>query len=966
MRRWWRLAIAVVWLGGGLLEATASARGVLDGDPLITRLQPDLDLYLQNFDIDVDDHSVVHVAGHGGVMTYDGAAWRLIKTSNGDIVRSLRHDGHGRVYVGGFNAFGYLQRDASGIERYYDLTAAAGLGADESIADIWQIVVSGEGVFFRALEHLFRFDPASGVVRTWRYPQRYGAMVEHDGELLLQFRGHGLMRWTGDDWALLPGGERLQDHVWKFVPIRDANGPALLALCADGVWRQLRNGRVGVRRMPPEFPESNAFSDGMPLEDGTVALAGTEGEVYVYAPAVETYWRFRVDHDFLAGLARARDGGLLVASQEAAFHVQWPAPWTVLGPEQGWSRALNKLVQWRGQWFGMTASGVYRIWERHGRPEFDRQAWSDIEAWDLLPIDDETALLADTYGVRLIRNDRAQPLTDDSVYPRLLMRSGFEPETVFVGTESGIVVLRRSGGVWTESVRVDDMDEAQVLTAVELARGELWLGTSRDGIHRLRFDPGYGELLESTRYAESDLAYGGGAEARIVRLDGKLVAATAAGFFEWNGQAFQASDLGGLADLRRPGELLELAQAPDGRRWAFSFNRIYREVERGHWRQETLGSFRHGQLQALGFDDAGAALFSATHGVLRFDPARAPDPAANGLELVLRGIEVVGADGVPTAQPLPDAGGSIRVPFGGGTLAVHFALPDLAGAARVVYRSRLVGLEAQATEWSEMPSVAYSRLPPGDYGLRISARDSRGHIVDMAPLRILVEAPWYASPAARVLWIAVLMFSTGILITAIVRWRTLRLRLQAHQLEAMVAERTTELEIANQRLHDLAHLDGLTEIPNRRRLDTYLDMAWNHSIDGERPISLLAIDLDHFKVYNDNHGHLEGDELLKRVASELKACLRRDSDLLARFGGDEFMAIFPGVELRDAAAIARRMQQRIESMHTGVTVSIGVAECRPIGGDALRGLQEAADRAVYQAKASGRNRVCVDGDEAAA
>jgi diguanylate cyclase (GGDEF)-like protein len=120
---------------------------------------------------------------------------------------------------------------------------------------------------------------------------------------------------------------------------------------------------------------------------------------------------------------------------------------------------------------------------------------------------------------------------------------------------------------------------------------------------------------------------------------------------------------------------------------------------------------------------------------------------------------------------------------------------------------------------------------------------------------------------------------------------------------------------------------------------------------------VLAIDVDGFKRYNDQHGHQSGDEMLVRLVREAAACLEGSGDLLARYGGDEFFIVRAGSSLASARALAESLRQRIEAAGLGATVSVGVASRLPKDGGDVRELVRAADAALYAAKSAGRNRV---------
>ncbi len=174
------------------------------------------------------------------------------------------------------------------------------------------------------------------------------------------------------------------------------------------------------------------------------------------------------------------------------------------------------------------------------------------------------------------------------------------------------------------------------------------------------------------------------------------------------------------------------------------------------------------------------------------------------------------------------------------------------------------------------------------------------------------------------------------------------------------------LKIKADLLERHANIDGLTDIPNRRRFDEALAGEWRRAQREDKPLALILLDVDHFKRYNDNYGHGEGDLCLRRIARALCDTLTRPGDLCARYGGEEFAAILPGTDLDGALNIAERLRQNILRLgipHAGnapldiASVSIGCACARPSTGGYPRRLLDLADSMLYEAKAAGRNLV---------
>jgi len=175
-----------------------------------------------------------------------------------------------------------------------------------------------------------------------------------------------------------------------------------------------------------------------------------------------------------------------------------------------------------------------------------------------------------------------------------------------------------------------------------------------------------------------------------------------------------------------------------------------------------------------------------------------------------------------------------------------------------------------------------------------------------------------------------------------------------------------ELETSNKELQRLSSLDGLTGVANRRVFDETLEREWQRAVRANMPLSLLFADIDYFKRYNDHYGHQAGDDTLKKVADALKATVHRPADLVSRYGGEEFVMVLPDTTLEGAVAVANKVLNGVRGLNIPhenaedndrVTLSMGVAMLNPGESEKPEMLIEAADKALYRAKESGRNRV---------
>ncbi|MBI5877058.1 MAG: diguanylate cyclase [Chloroflexi bacterium] len=191
-------------------------------------------------------------------------------------------------------------------------------------------------------------------------------------------------------------------------------------------------------------------------------------------------------------------------------------------------------------------------------------------------------------------------------------------------------------------------------------------------------------------------------------------------------------------------------------------------------------------------------------------------------------------------------------------------------------------------------------------------------------------------------------------------------REQRKQRERELLEKTRQLEAAHRELQLLATLDPLTGIANRRTFEDFLEVEWRRAVRNRASISLLIVDVDWFKAYNDHYGHQAGDICLRRIATTLSDSLNRPGDLASRFGGEEFAVVLPDTDDRGAYFVGERLRRRIESlaiMHPAsvissyVTISVGTATRQPQKGDSTDEMITAADNALYRGKQRGRNQV---------
>ena len=196
----------------------------------------------------------------------------------------------------------------------------------------------------------------------------------------------------------------------------------------------------------------------------------------------------------------------------------------------------------------------------------------------------------------------------------------------------------------------------------------------------------------------------------------------------------------------------------------------------------------------------------------------------------------------------------------------------------------------------------------------------------------------------------------------------LRYRFENEDLASSLKGANARLQSVNQELTQLSATDPLTQVANRRYFEERLEKEWKRLVREQGEISVIMIDVDHFKLFNDSLGHQQGDNCLTRVALCIRDSLRRPADMVARYGGEEFIVLLPNTTREGAVRVGEMIRENIINLEIAhpssetmdcVTVSVGISYCQPDENTVKRSLIAKADEALYQSKEAGRNKVTV-------
>jgi diguanylate cyclase (GGDEF)-like protein len=833
-------------------------------------------------------------------------------------------------------------------------------------------------------------------------------LTARDGGLFVATAGGGLLRIDGEKVTRFTTRDGLpSDRIWTIAD--DGEDGLWVATHGGGVVRW-RDGRVQ-QRITTREGLPNDFARALLRDpDGTLWI-GTDGgglAAWRAGSIVRTVTaRDGLPNVFIRTIRRSRDGSLWIGTDGGLARLRG-ARVESMGVAEGLpSPGIRSMIEDRESnlWIG-TTSGLVRLSDtrvlsftrKEGLPVDAVRSIFEARNGDVY-VGTEGGGLCEVLPGPMQCHATAEGLPHGTVYALTESRDG----SLWVGTDGG-GVARFRGGKFVETIdaRGGFLPNDRVRALVETAKGDLWVSTAAGlalihGGRALRIKEFEnrqlrpllalpdGSLLVGTDGAGVWRVDGDGSHANVVATLGRglqsdrvfSLAMDAERRGVWigtsgGGLAYLDLANGSVRSLTRHDGLhddvvFEVVDAGLGADlWLTSNRGVYRVkrdrvLEAMQGRRTDLSGTVYGTIDGM----PSAACNGAFPGAMRSRDGRiwiatsrgvaVIDPKANIRNEVQPPVRVEEAliDGVSVG------GGSLRVPAGAGRLELRYTALSLRAPELVTFRYMLEGYDRGWVEAGTNRVATYTKLAPGSYTFRVMATNEDGvRSRSEARLPMVVDPRWFETWWARLLALVLLAAA----LWGILRLRVATLHARQAELEALVAERTRGLAVANERLRGLSYLDGLTGVANRRRFDEALEEACAEGRNSGAPISLVLIDLDHFKKLNDSQGHQDGDEALRSVAALLAERTESRGGLAARFAGEEFAWLLPGITLEESMAEAETLRLKIRNagirhataVHGIVTASLGVSAGAGITPQAL---VAAADAALYRAKSGGRDRV---------
>lgn len=937
-----------------LLLLPLAAGGAERGLPLITVFPAEVHKAgPQTFDLTQDARGILYFGNLHGLLTYDGAWWRLLTLPDEQVALSLATNDQGTVALGLVNDLGYLARDAAGALQYNSLLPL--LPANQrDFGDVRDVCRAAGGFAFLTEKSLIVWDGAKRATVAAEFPPDDAprGCLSDKGQVLL--RGpKGLQRFDPITNRITPGG--LDSRI--LLAMHNAEGKIVVAVREQGLFIIDNDTATPFAPAAWQWLKSTLITGGVALRDGRLVITTRQHGVAI----LDANGAIEQIIDAAAGLPDAvineprvdREGSLWLAMEGPLVRIDLASPVTVFDARRGLRGGAGDVARHAGKLYAATSHGLYVV----DKGVATRIPGMEEGAWRLLQVDDEL-LVGTVKGIYRVTPAGALELmieNDGSVYD--LSRSPSDPSRVWLAQGDGVSSIRKQGTQWQFEGVLPNV--AQDISSVVEKDGVLWAGTVFNGILR----------IENPRTPKQRVTQFGSGEMNVYRAAGRVLLVSAKGEIQHIGAGGKLVADPQFGHIKAPRGFFVVTEDARGSLWINSTPpRVFEKQANGaHVREgRPLVSVTAADIQNLRITGDGIVWFTSDKGLFRYDPSAevarvAPQPAP----LIRR---VIAGENRVLFHGASSQGEPRRLAYNFGRIRVEFA--PVSYRPGVSYQYRLDPIDADWSEWSEEPFIDYTTLGAGDYTFRLRARGPAMLAGQETHWMFSVAPPWYRTPWAYALW-ALLAIA---LVAAVIRLRTGSLQRQAEKLRHKVAEQTAELqetvkllEAANTQLEALSLEDDLTGIANRRSFERALADEWNRARRHEQPLALILLDLDHFKDLNDRRGHPAGDDCLRRVGAFLAETIKRSGEVVARYGGEEFAILLPGVDADVAIRVAETLRDGIERLAvpygngTGrrMTASCGVAAITPAAQLTPESLVATADRALYAAKHSGRNCVRV-------
>lgn len=780
--------------------------------------EKEYDIQPHNLGIIQDKRGVIYIANNGGIVEFDGNSWRLITVPNLSA-HSLAMAESGTIYAGGKDQLGYLTPDDTGRLHYVSLVGQL-KDIQKKFSDVWRVHATKQGIFFRTLTRLFRWDAAAKQMRVWEtgLDQPFKASFNCNGTYYIQRMKTGLIRVVNGSLELAPGGETFKT-IRIYMMVDNGAGEMLIGTRTNGFYLYDGSKAVPFPTAADDYLKEKQLYHGIRLahSPGKLALATRLGGLIIMDRRGRVTQVFAKSTGLLSDTVyyvfEDRQGNLWLAKDKGIAKIEYASAISTYDHRSNLPGLIMSVVNHRGRLYAGTTGGLFLLAGDKFQPVpgMNASCRSLLSAGDYL-------ITATSAGVFQAADNETRRILPDKSFA--LLHSRYNPGLIWAGTHQGPVSLLRDpkNKQWYEGQRIKTIPR-EIHTIAEDNNGNLWLGTRTTGAIKVTAASGTKNTPPQVTFYHTGQQLPAG-EIHVFRAaDRLLFASPEKGLFrfdEKNNTFYPDLTLGRqFAGGEKARGVFRIAQDQRKHIWIHSLSRNFQAVPQADGTYSLVEKpflrIPQSQVNTIYPDPGGnCTWFAGSEGLFRYDLQTAqqnqPDyPALIRLVLV-NGKAVFNGYQHNNGIAMP------AIPYRDRNLRFVFAAPFFEAESKTRYRCMLEGYEDSWSAWSSESRKDYTNLDAGIHQFRVRAKNVYENISREAVFKFRILPPWYNT------WWAYSLAAIGfyVLVFLVVRWRSHRLIQEKLRLEETVRHRTKEIETQKLQLENQSRqLQELDRVKSR-------------------------------------------------------------------------------------------------------------------------------------------------------
>jgi signal transduction histidine kinase/DNA-binding response OmpR family regulator/ligand-binding sensor domain-containing protein len=724
---------------------------------------------VENWCIKQDKRGVMYFGNSDGVLEYDGSNWRLIKTPNNSIVRSLCFDDKGKIFVTASSDFGYLAPDSSGKMEFISLLKYF-KGKINEFGDIWDVAASARGVYFKTQDKIYRLYKNKINIIDSVYAFR---LYKVNDDVYVRNSGRGLFKIEDNNLSLIPGGEIFASFgVYDMLPLGNK-----ILITTDNRGLFLYDG-YGVTKFNTEadsFFIKNRIYNACKLNDGSIAFATRRGGVAIINSDGRLLRIINSDNGLYSNVIydvyQDKQGGLWLAMGEGISRIEISSPFTFISRNNSGNAALSAFCRYNNELFAANSLGLFYL--KESSSEFKPVGGINSSGQNYIKIDNSLFAATNNTVYKIDLKNSAKSLF--SFESPVLYKSRIYPNVVYVKTLTGLAITKYKNGdlqLLKEITLIGD----DISSLVEDSDGSLWIETSYGGAVHVKNDTGdlfslnKSTKIEIDRYNNQNGLPGN--NYIIISIDGKTLFATNDGLFRFDailkrfipdstlGSGFTNSSHSVLLSTKDVvGDLWILAKTING----IDLGKAVKQKDgRYNWQPEP--AFRRLDLSNVSeiYADYDSLVnksylwISSDEGLMRYDPGNNNKYYDKEFSTIIRDV-LLNQDSLVYFGTSNDSLKKQNIfSFRNNDILFRFSAASYDLSSKNQFQYYLEGNDKDWSPWTSETKKEYTNLSGGDYKFHVRSKNVYGVISNEDVYAFTILSPWYFSWRAYVLYACVL------------------------------------------------------------------------------------------------------------------------------------------------------------------------------------------------------------------